>query len=506
MREDLNEPEETKLLKAELSEARSIIHAWEKLFDVLRQEKQEARMIIQAHENLSDLVKLEKKESRNAIEALIEHQRISQDEIQQKTVTLKNILNINRDIISVPGGDVLLGKIVESILHVLNAERGFLWMKKEEGMKCSSFVNISESEIRSDSFQASFQVMTDAVEEQKTQIRRFSEFRYGNDKEFIIVIASPLMIQNSIVGVFYMDSSYLSSSLDAIDIDTVEIFSSQIALAIESGVLYEQLEREFKNKTRELNLTNERLNNIIREIKSDMRLAKKIQTKLLPENHIQFKGVDCAIEYAPMFEIGGDIYDIFQIRDGLIRVFLADATGHGIQAALMTTLIKGEFDKVKKLYSSPAEILRILNRNFLDSFRSLNVFFSCIICDINLNLREIVYSSGGHPEQVLLSSSGMRLLPKNGTVIGIRDNAQFKDDRISFKVGSKLILFTDGLFEQFDAEMQMFGEERLYGILEEMKEKSVNAIREKCFSELKDFLEFKNKFHDDITFIGIQSG
>lgn len=237
-----------------------------------------------------------------------------------------------------------------------------------------------------------------------------------------------------------------------------------------------------------------------------MRLAKKIQTKLLPENHIQFKGVDCAIEYAPMFEIGGDIYDIFQIRDGLIRVFLADATGHGIQAALMTTLIKGEFDKVKKLYSSPAEILRILNRNFLDSFRSLNVFFSCIICDINLNLREIVYSSGGHPEQVLLSSSEMKLLPKNGTVIGIRDNAQFKDDRVSFKVGSKLILFTDGLFEQFDAEMQMFGEERIYGILEEMKDKSVNAIRERCFSELKNFLEFKNKFHDDITFIGIQSG
>ncbi|HNM06274.1 MAG TPA: GAF domain-containing protein, partial [Leptospiraceae bacterium] len=339
----------------ELSEARSIISAWEKLFDVLRQEKQEARMIIQAHENLSDLVKLEKKESRNAIEALIEHQRISQDEIQQKTVTLKNILNINRDIISVPGGDVLLGKIVESILHVLNAQRGLLWMKKENGMKFSSLVNISESELQDTSFQASLRVMTDAVDEKKTQIRRFSEFRYGKDKEFIIVIASPLMIQNSIVGVFYMDSSYLSSSLDAIDIDTVEIFSSQIALAIESGVLYEQLETEFKNKTKELNYTNERLNSIIREIKSDMRLAKKIQTKLLPESGIQFQGIQCEIVYAPMFEIGGDIYDIFQIRDGLIRVFLADATGHGIQAALMTTLIKGEFDKIKKLYSSPAE-------------------------------------------------------------------------------------------------------------------------------------------------------
>ncbi|HNI27115.1 MAG TPA: PP2C family protein-serine/threonine phosphatase, partial [Leptospiraceae bacterium] len=298
---------------------------------------------------------------------------------------------------------------------------------------------------------------------------------------------------------------YLSSSLDAIDIDTVEIFSSQIALAIESGVLYEQLETEFKNKTKELNYTNERLNSIIREIKSDMRLAKKIQTKLLPESGIQFQGIQCEIVYAPMFEIGGDIYDIFQIRDGLIRVFLADATGHGIQAALMTTLIKGEFDKVKKQYSSPAEILRILNRNFLDSFRSLNVFFSCIICDINLNLREIVYSSGGHPEQAVLSQSGLTLLPKNGTVIGIRDNAQFKDDRISFRPGSKLILFTDGLFEQFDREMQMFGEDRLSRIFEEMKDSNVNAIREKCFSELKGFLEFENKFHDDITFIGIES-
>ncbi|MCE9499772.1 MAG: SpoIIE family protein phosphatase [Leptospira sp.] len=492
-------------LRRELFESRENVKAWENLYDLLLEEKKDTSEIIKAHESLTNLIKIEKKETKHAIEALKEHQKISQTEIQQKSATLKNILQINKDITALPNGYILLDKIVESILHVLNAERGILFLKKDSMMIPETLLNITKDEIESEDFKKNFNTINDSINQKKTKIRVFNDYDFSESVEYALIICSPLMIQGKVVGVIYLDSYTFRASLEELDIDTVEIFSSQLALAIESSALYDQLELEFKNKTKELNLANEKLNNIIRNIKSDMNLAKKIQQKLLPAVGEQFAGLICDVVYTPMLEIGGDIYDIFELREGYVRVFLADATGHGIQAALTTTLIKAEYDKIRKSSAKPAEILKQLNNNFLKMYKSLNVFFSCIICDFNLNLKEIIFSSAGHPDQILITNGKLSLLPRTGRIIGIREDVEYLNQVYEFSPASKIFFFTDGVFEEFDKNMDMFGEEKLFEIIDEMKEKSVAMIARKCMSELKKFLEFENRFHDDITLIGFES-
>ncbi|EMO09928.1 stage II sporulation protein E domain protein [Leptospira borgpetersenii str. Noumea 25] len=82
-------------------------------------------------------------------------------------------------------------------------------------------------------------------------------------------------------------------------------------------------------------------------MKEELNLAKKLQTEILPDIP-SVAGIQIHSMYLPMMEVGGDLYDLFQIRPGVLRVFLADATGHGIQAALLTMTLKGILESIKK--------------------------------------------------------------------------------------------------------------------------------------------------------------
>jgi serine phosphatase RsbU (regulator of sigma subunit) len=490
-------------LESELFDARKNARAWENLFDLLNEEKKEAKEIITMHENLGNLVKIEKKESKHAIEALIEHQKISQTEIHQKALTLKNILQINKEITGVPNGDVLLNKILVSIIHVLGFERGVLMMLKDRKLVRETSFNLTDEELGDSIFVENQKIITETVQSHKTRIQVFNNYSYKNDIAEMYIVASPLIIQKTVVGVVYFDSTFINQVLKELDIDTVEIFSSQLALAIESNALYEKLEMEFQNKTLELNQANERLHAILKNIKSDMQLAKKIQEKLLPERK-DYPDINFSIYYELLFEIGGDIYDIIKVRDGYYRIFLGDATGHGIQAALTTSLIKGEYDKIRNENVNPADLLRKLNRSFMAQYKSLNVFFSAIILDINLNTKKITFSSAGHPPQFLLFQGKSVSMEKKGKIIGLLEDVRYGYETLEYLGDAKLFLFTDGLFEEFNEDKDMFGEERILEILTANSDKSAEYLIRNCLSELKKFTGYSSRLEDDITVIGAE--
>ncbi|MCB1160616.1 MAG: response regulator, partial [Leptospiraceae bacterium] len=119
--------------------------------------------------------------------------------------------------------------------------------------------------------------------------------------------------------------------------------------------------------------------------KREIRLARQIQEKLLPINLEEIKGLQFSVKYLPYGELSGDIYDIAEIFPGYIRIFLADATGHGISAALVTMLIKSEYETIKSSFASPAKTLMELNTRFIQNYINLNEIFPAFILDIDLN-------------------------------------------------------------------------------------------------------------------------
>lgn len=284
------------------------------------------------------------------------------------------------------------------------------------------------------------------------------------------------------------------------------LFSNNYNLAaIEINEIRSDLERKITERTEELSTAYEKLNNAYGQIQADLSLAKRIQKRIMPDNFNEIQGLDLSVHYFPMADIGGDIYDIFQIRPGLVRIFLADAIGHGIQAALITMIIKGEYEKVKGI-ENLSVLLKTLNESFIDLYMTLNAFFSCILLDIDITNKIVRYSSAGHPDQILITDSTIEILKHTGKLIGVKRDTGYDLVEKKITIHDKILLYTDGLFEQYNQRDEVFGEDEVVTLVDENKNATVSELHALLISSLKNFMGGGEEISvcDDITLIGIE--
>lgn len=250
-------------------------------------------------------------------------------------------------------------------------------------------------------------------------------------------------------------------------------------------------------KTREINLT-------LDDLKKDIAVAKKIQGSLMQKNFSHIKHLTFAVSYIPLDEVGGDIYDISEINHKYTRIFLADATGHGVQAALITMAIKSEYESFKNSTSSPKKLLKNLNNDFVQKFGAIHSFFSCILVDIYPEKNKIVYASAGHPDQIIQRKNwDIFNLSRTGKIMGLMKDVEFEEVEISFEKGDKLFLFTDGLFEEFNTNKEEFGEKQVVSIIKAYSDSELKELFPILMDNLNTFLENSSR-QDDITFIGVE--
>lgn len=257
----------------------------------------------------------------------------------------------------------------------------------------------------------------------------------------------------------------------------------------------ETLEIKVKERTIELNES-------LRIIKNDLAMAKKIQSATLASNLNQNERLEIEVRYHAMSEVGGDFYSVNKIDESTIRIFLADATGHGVQAALIMMAIQGIFDGIKSYALPVHEILEIFSKEYVRRYGSLNSFLTCILVDIDTKNQKLVYSSAGHPAGILINKKNeIQLLKNTGGLIGVYPDNTYKLVEHSFLEGERLFIFTDGIFEQFLGDEE-FGEDRLYSCLLNSKETKISDSLDKVLGELEKFLGDTGK-QDDITLIGV---
>lgn len=275
--------------------------------------------------------------------------------------------------------------------------------------------------------------------------------------------------------------------------------------ALEINEIRTDLETKITERTEELSSAYENLNKVYGQIQADLTLAKRIQKRIMPENLDSFEGLDLIVHYYPMADIGGDIYDIFQTSPGCIRFFLADAIGHGIQAALITMIIKSEYEKVKTIENAK-ELLEWLNKSFTDLYISLNAFFSCVIVDIDTRNNKLRYASAGHPNQIIIANNTVEILKHTGKLIGIKRDTVYDFVERDIHPLDKVFLYTDGLFEQFNDRDEGLTELDILGIAEKHKASPVSTIDDIIIQSLREYIGVKEELllRDDITLISIE--
>lgn len=291
----------------------------------------------------------------------------------------------------------------------------------------------------------------------------------------------------------------LANALEAV------IFS--FALADKVNILKEQVRANLEKSNFELELkVKERtgeLNNTLSLIRQDLNFAKKIQTRLLPGQAFQVENLKIVSRYIPMDEVGGDFFDIAKLDNNIVRILIADATGHGVQGALVTMLIKSEYEVLKESYTSTSLLMKRLNHLFFTKYNNLYSFFTCFIVDIDVDNEIITYTSAGHSGQLLISGNDLKVLERTGKIPGVMKEADFQEVKMRFQHGDKLLLFTDGIFEEFNKKEEEYGEEKLHQSVKTIATEKIDIILDECLKKMSAFLGNEPQ-QDDITLIGVE--
>ena len=199
----------------------------------------------------------------------------------------------------------------------------------------------------------------------------------------------------------------------------------------------------------ELLRQNEELSRWREEREADLDAARHTQQVILPTESPKFRGWKVHSVYAPIIQVGGDIYGWRQGPDDSWMFWLADATGHGASAALFTTLAALLFSGSSANFDSPGAILEWVNERFYSVFAGHSIMSAC--CLIVHPDGRALFANAGHPPLLIKRANGaIEAVTERETVLGIHEQLKFTDACVTIAPGETALLFTDGLHSLLD--------------------------------------------------------
>lgn len=250
----------------------------------------------------------------------------------------------------------------------------------------------------------------------------------------------------------------------------------------------------------------EQLASQLKVIQSEMETARQIQLSILPHDVPAIENLDIAARYIPMTAVAGDFYDFIQIDAKRIGVLVADVSGHGMPAALISSMLKIALAGQAASAADPAQVLAGLNAALCGKFQGHFVTAAYVLVDTGK--KTISYAGAGHPPLIVrdqaAGSTGDYV--ENGLFLGIFPEAVYTTIDIPFKEGDWFFLYTDGIPEMrnpaTDAE---FGVDRFKGFVQNNHELSSAQFVDKLLGELSVWSQSGSggEAEDDLTLLAV---
>jgi sigma-B regulation protein RsbU (phosphoserine phosphatase) len=233
--------------------------------------------------------------------------------------------------------------------------------------------------------------------------------------------------------------------------------------------------------------------------------AKKLHEKTLPNKIPELNGLDIHAYYKPAYEIGGDFYNLIKIGDNKLLFYLTDITGHGLDAAMMSSFVKSTISAYLELLPDnqspdPRRIIEFLfKQNQKENFPE-GYFITIVIGIIDSVENKLNYSSAGLHIPLVLCSDDLKELPAGNFPISKiipYEQVNYENKEVNLSQGSILFISTDGLFEQTHNKEE-YGD-RYKDIIFKNKNLSSKSISEEINNDFNSFY-FKHT-KDDVTYL-----
>jgi len=291
----------------------------------------------------------------------------------------------------------------------------------------------------------------------------------------------PLIHKDRVVGVFDLESPALHRFTEE-HVKILTLLASQVAVAIENARLYAEIVRKDAR------------------IQKELKIAQVIQHGLFPERFPTGHAWDASAHFLPARELGGDLYDFYEIGEGVLGLAIGDVAGKGVPAALYGAFASGTVRSRAFERHPPADVLRRVNRTLCT--RGVDGLFCTLAYALfDFVQRTVTLANSGLPYPLHYRASTARCEPivLPGLPLGAFEAATYDERVIDLEPGDVVVFHTDGVSEA-RAGSEDYGLARLRRQVEEHAAASAARLGERILADVNEFMGATPR-PDDLTLL-----
>jgi len=230
-----------------------------------------------------------------------------------------------------------------------------------------------------------------------------------------------------------------------------------------------KIAEEWSEGTYAYELTQQRLDKELRErerFEQELRVARRIQQALLPEELPLLENWDIVPYYRPAREVGGDFYDFLPLSDGGVGFIIGDVSGKGIAAALVMANTQSVLRAVAQGSTTPGGLLAQVNE-VLVAYIPSNMFVTCFFGILDPGSGRLTYANAGHNPPFRQHDGEATTLFATGMPLGLMPGMPYDEKETMLRPGDGVLFYSDGLLEAHNPEREMLGSSRLRDLVRE---------------------------------------
>jgi phosphoserine phosphatase RsbU/P len=442
---------------------------------------------------------------------LVAMARVSDEEKDMLTATLKNTLDISTKLTSSEKGSLFLydcnGAVSASLLTRANAT-------VEESTQLIGTV-LDKGLAGWVSRHRKVGLITDTESDDRW-------FTLPNQPYIVrSALAVPIMRSGALLGLLTLLHSE-PGHFTAKHAHLMELTAAQIGLALEHVQLYTKLD-----KAKEVAET------YSQALEHELEKGRQIQLDFLPDQLLQLPNWEIAACFYPARQVAGDFYDTFMFPNGSVGLVIADVCDKGVGAALFMALFRslirifsGQISleegarltqtpsdipecslearkESNSLYIDPLKAVALTNNYIAHTHSQMSMFATMFFGVLDPETGWLSYVNGGHEPPIIISSSGVKgRLKPTGPAVGMMPDMKFKVQQIQLEPGDILMAYTDGVPEAHSPDGKFFSEQQLLSLVEKPTA-SASALLEGIDVSLRDHIGDRDQF-DDITMLAVR--